>query len=317
MGTSPSLVDQVIDQILFECYARTLQAAGTTESALSFVSPRPWRPHLLFVALGVASLVLFRAPLRELTALALSADPYSYILLIPFISAFFFYVARPETFGGIGSVPLLLLAVSLAIYGLIAMGIANIPAEYWLSIRIISILFVWAAVVALCYGFQIFKIATFPLLLLLLLIPIPSHLMEKIITSLQWGAAEATSVLFQITGVPMFRNGTNFQLPGVSIEVAKECSSIHSACALFIAGLVVGQLFLNSRWAKLCLTLLTLPIAMLTNAVRIVTLWFLGTKVNIGFFYGNLHHNGGIVFALVSLSLLMGCLFLLRKWQRV
>ena len=54
---------------------------------------------------------------------------------------------------------------------------------------------------------------------------------------------------------------------------------------------------------------------MLTNAVRIVTLWFLATKVDIGFLYGNLHRNGGILFSLIALSILMGCLYLLRMLE--
>jgi hypothetical protein len=52
---------------------------------------------------------------------------------------------------------------------------------------------------------------------------------------------------------------------------------------------------------------------MLTNAVRIVAIWFLATKVDVGFMYGNLHRNGGILFSLISLSLLMSLLWLLRK----
>jgi exosortase/archaeosortase family protein len=72
---------------------------------------------------------------------------------------------------------------------------------------------------------------------------------------------------------------------------------------------------MRSLWAKVCLTLLTLPIAMFTNAVRIVTLWSLATKVDIGFLYGNLHHNGGILFSLIALSILLGCLYLLRMLE--
>jgi len=47
-----------------------------------------------------------------------------------------------------------------------------------------------------------------------------------------------------------------------------------------------------------------------------VTIWFLGTKVDVGFLYGNLHHRGGILFSLISLSILMGVLCLLRKMER-
>jgi exosortase/archaeosortase family protein len=113
----------------------------------------------------------------------------------------------------------------------------------------------------------------------------------------------------------MFRDGVRFELPGVGIEVAAECSSIHSAWALFITGLLVAHMLLKSLWAKVCLSVLTVPIAMCTNAVRIVTIWFLGTKVDVGFFYGHLHRDGGILFSLISLSILMGCLFVLRRLE--
>jgi exosortase len=240
-----------------------------TESLISRVSP-----HLSFAVLGVASIALFQGTLRELVALSLSADAYSYILLIPVISAFVLYLESRKVFAGIGgyrsnTVPALLVG-ALAIYGLLALGILNPPADYVLSIRIVSIVLVWAAAFALCYGVPALKAARFPFLLLLLLVPIPSHWMERIVTALQWGAAESAYTLFRLAGVPIFRTGVNFELPIVGIEVARECSSIHSACALFITGLLVGHLFMRSLWAKVCLTLLTLPIAMFTNAVRIV-----------------------------------------------
>ncbi len=282
-------------------------------------TPSRLRPHLPFAVLGIASVVLFWGPLRELAALSLSADPYSYILLIPFISAFVLYLERRKVFAGIGTDRSLrvatLLAGALAMYGLFGLNVVNPPAEYVLSIRVVSILLVWTAAFALCYGAPALKVAKFPFLLLLLMVPIPSNLMGKIVTGLQWGSAEAAYGLFQLTGVPIFRVGVNLQLPVVGIEVARECSSIHSACALFITGLLVGHLFLKSLRAKVCLTFLTIPIAMFTNAVRITTLWFLATKVDIGFLYGNLHRNGGILFSLVSLSVLMGCLYLLRKLE--
>jgi exosortase/archaeosortase family protein len=97
----------------------------------------------------------------------------------------------------------------------------------------------------------------------------------------------------------MFRVGVKFELPGVALEVAAECSSIHSAWALFITGLLLAHMFLKSIRTKACLSILTVPIAMFTNAVRIVTIWFLGTNIDVGFFYGDLHHRGGILFSLI------------------
>jgi len=55
--------------------------------------------------------------------------------------------------------------------------------------------------------------------------------------------------------------------PGVS----EECSSHHSACALFITGLLIAHMFLKSIWTKIGLSIVTVSIAMFTNAIRIVT----------------------------------------------
>ena len=295
-----------------------------TEKTRSFASS-DLRCHSLSLTLVVASVVLFWGPLRELAALALANDPYSYILLIPAISAFVLYMERRNACAGVGANhgsiraaagPTIALVVSGVLAELLATRAVKLPEEYDLSIRVLTVVLTWAAIFAVCYGAQILKAASFPFLLLLLVVPIPSRLMDKIVTSLQWGAADATYALFHLAGVPVFRTGVNFELPVIGIEVAKECSSIHSACALFITSLLVGHLFLRSLRAKVCLALLAIPIAMFTNAVRIVTLWFLATKVDMGFLYGNLHHNGGILFSLVSLSILIGCLYLLRTLER-
>ena len=315
-ANTPGLTDAMLQP--YTELIDSLLVQSMTEALKSFTSSR-LRPHLSFAILAAASVALFWRTLRELAALSLSSDSYSYILLIPVISAFVLYLEPRKVFAGIGTYrsPAIaaLLTGTLAVYGLLAVNVVTPPADYLLSIRVVSILLVWAAAFALCYGAPALAAARFPFLLLLLLVPIPLNWMERIVTALQWGAAEATHALFQLAGVPVFRDGVDFRLPIVNIEIAKECSSIHSACALFVTGLLVGHLFLRSLGVKICLTLLTVPIAMFTNAVRIVTLWFLATRIDMGFLYGNLHRNGGILFSLIALAILMGCLCLLRKLE--
>jgi exosortase len=278
------------------------------------------RPHTLFTAFALASLALSWVPLHQLVSLSLDDRRYSHIILIPVLSAFFMYQERRRIFSRIASYPragLPFLAAALALYGLLALRVVNPSPNYTLSMTMLAVVLVWLAGFVVSYGVPAAKAALFPLLLLLLLVPVPFDLMDKIISLLQRGSAEMTYLFFKLAGVPMFRDGVRFELPGVGIEVAEECSSIHSAWALFITGLLVAHMFLKSIQSKLCLSILTVPVAMLTNAVRIVTLWFLGTHVDPGFLTGNLHHNGGILFSLVSLSILMTCLFLLRKTEHL
>lgn len=267
--------------------------------------------------LVLASVVLFWEPSYQLASLSLNDARYSHIILIPVISLCFMYREKSKIFSRIEYLPavaLPLLIAALAAY--LAVRLVHPSSNYALSATTLAMVLVWAAGFAVCYGLHAFKAALFPVLFLLLLVPIPFDTMDKIVSALQWGSAEAAYALFRLAGVPVFRDGVSFELPGFGITIAKECSSIHSGWALFITGLLVAHMFLKSIWAKLWLSLLTVPIAMVTNAVRIVTIWFLGTKIDTGFFYGNLHRNGGILFSLISLSILMGFLCLLRKMER-
>jgi exosortase len=278
------------------------------------------RSHTLFTAFALASIALFWGPLHQLVSLSLDDQRYSHLILIPVISVFFMYRERHQIFSRIASHPraaLPFLCAALALYGLLALRVVNPSPNYTLSMTMLAVVLVWLAGFVVSYGVPAARAALFPLLLLLLLVPVPFDLMDKIISLLQRGSAEMTYLFFKLAGVPMFRDGVRFELPGVGIEVAEECSSIHSAWALFITGLLVAHMFLKSIRSKLCLSILTVPVAMLTNAVRIVTLWFLGTHVDPGFLTGNLHHNGGILFSLISLSILMTCLFLLRKTEHL
>jgi len=279
-------------------------------------APRPM-PHAFSLILGLASILLFWGPLQQLVSLSLNDQRYSHIILVPAIGAGLIFMERRKVFAraAFAIAPgLFLLSGSLVLYWL-TRHTAQVPETYTLSMAVLAILLVWASGFALCYGVEALRAARFPLLFLLLLVPIPFEAMDKIVAVLQRGTAEATYTMFHLAGVPMFKDGVRFELPGIGIEVAAECSSIHSAWALFITGLLLAHWFLKSPWTKICLSILTVPTAIFTNAVRIGTLWFLATRVDPAFLFGNLHHRGGALFSLISLPILLGLLCSLRKLE--
>ena len=145
------------------------------------------------------------------------------------------------------------------------------------------------------------------------MIPIPTVVFDKIVFALQKGSSEMTYVLFKLFGVPVFRQGFKFSLPGVEIEIAKECSGIRSSLALFITGILAAHVFLRSGWRMIVLSLAMIPLAIFKNAVRIVTLSWLGVYVDRSFLYGRLHQQGGILFALIALAIFVPLLFVLQK----
>jgi exosortase len=273
-------------------------------------------PHTYAIAVWLLSLLLLREPLSSLARLSFNDELASHILLIPLISAFLICLERKRIFRShrycpsIG-VPLLLLAASLW-YGL-RTPLSSLNSTDRLSVLTALIVLAWIAAFILFYGTSSFKAAAFPLLFLFLMSPLPGVVAENTVFFLQKGSADACYALFRLTGVPVLRHGFVFSLPGVDIEVAKQCSGIHSWLSLFIAGLLAEHFLLQGTWKKACFILCIVPIAILKNAVRIVTITWLGMKVDPDFFHGSLHRRGGLPFSLLALVLMALLLWLLRR----
>jgi len=154
------------------------------------------------------------------------------------------------------------------------------------------------------------------LLFLFLTIPLPNTLLNHAIYFLQKGSAEVAEMIFDLAGVPALREGFVFHLAHFNIEVAKECSGIRSSLALLILALVVGHLFLRTPWKQVVFVIAGLLIMMVKNGVRIATLAILAEYVDPGFLYGRLHHEGGVVFFLLGLLLLLPVLWLLQRSEK-
>ena len=147
------------------------------------------------------------------------------------------------------------------------------------------------------------------------MIPIPASTMNSAVVELQKGSAEMTAGLFNLVAVPYFRNGFQFALPGINIEIAQECSGIRSSLSLLLSGVLAAHLFLRSSWSQICFALLIVPIAIFKNAVRIATISWLGVYVDRSFFFGNLHRYGGLPFSLLAVAILGSVLLVLRKTE--
>lgn len=141
-----------------------------------------------------------------------------------------------------------------------------------MALAILAVVLLWQASFILCYGTRVLRATVFPWLFLLFMVPLPSLVLEKAIAGLQQGSTDVAHAFFRLAGVPVFREGSVFSLPGITIEVAKECSGIRSSLALFTTSLLAGYLVLRSGWSRLALEAAVLPVLILKNGLRIVTL---------------------------------------------
>ena len=118
---------------------------------------------------------------------------------------------------------------------------------------------------------------------------------------------------FRIVRIPFVRQGFDFALPGVTIQVAEECSGIRSTLALFLTAALAGHFWLRSFPRTLLLCVATIPIAIAKNALRITALSWLAVYVNQAFLFGSLHRYGGIPFFGLGLLALWLVLLLLQR----
>jgi exosortase len=187
-----------------------------------------------------------------------------------------------------------------------------------LALTTLGVVTIWIGGFVTFFGLQATKIALFPLGFLMFMIPLPEALLSHIITALQYASADMVDVLFQFTPLPVLREDLSFTLPGLSIEVARECSSIRSSMALLITSTLGSHLLLRRCWSKAVVVLLVFPLAVFKNGVRIVTLTLLTLYVDKGFMHGGLHARGGAVFFGLACAFLLLILVGLRKleaWQ--
>jgi exosortase len=171
----------------------------------------------------------------------------------------------------------------------------------------------WIGAIVLCFGRQVFGRLLFPILFLFLVVPWPEFVLSRAVSALQQASASLTYLMFECLGVPVAKAGVVLSIPGLSIEVAKECSSIRSSLILVITGLVLTHLLLRSAWRRWLIILVTIPLSVGKNAVRIFTLSILATHVDPSFVTGRLHRQGGIVFFSLSLIALWLLIRALRE----
>ena len=275
------------------------------------------RRVLAYLAWLAAACILFLAPLVRFVRYALGNDNSSHTILIPAICAWILYLERDRIFASLGS-DRLWTGVFLAAGGVAAAFArwARMSELNQLSAYVLALILLWAGGFAFFFGRSALRNARFPLIFLLLTIPIPDFLLDHAIYFLQRGSAETAAVLFDLTGVPVLREGFVFHLARVSIEVARECSGIRSSLALLILAILVARFYLNTFWKQAVLVLVGLFVMVLKNGVRIVTLTLLATYVDPGFLYGNLHREGGVAFFLLGLVLLAPLAWLLERSER-
>lgn len=273
------------------------------------------RRRVAFWTCLVALFVLFANPLSDLVRFAWDSSLYSHTPLIPFLSAYLIWTRRADVPAAGHSALGIAAMCSVASAALLATYFAAGPftIDTSLAFTLGSFVLLVIASVAGFLGAAVFRFCAFPLSLLFFMLPFPTSWLATIDLGLQHGSAVATYGMFKLARMPFLYSDLVFRLPGISLQIAPECSGIRSTLVLLITSLVASQWFLRGRWTRIALVAFVIPLALLRNGFRVFTLGELCVHVSPKVLDSPLHHQGGPIFFALSLIPFAFALWLLRR----
>jgi len=242
--------------------------------------------NLLWIALTAAAVFLYAPVLLKLGRDWWTDENYSHGLLVPFVIAFVIWGLRAQVVSRV-SLPGKVVAWCGIALSLLLLVAGTLGAE--LFTQRISLVAMLASIVLLFFGRKAVEILAVPFALLLLAIPVPQILFNRIALPLQGYASQMAVWGIRMFEVPTVRKGNvidilpNGGIQSISLEVVEACSGIRSLMTLVTLALVLGYFtrtregggFANMSRPDIIRTLILMfaavPIAVLTNAARVTS----------------------------------------------
>ena len=304
------------------------------------------------LAIALALAFVYFTMLLKLSGDWWNDENYSHGLLIPFIIGYILWLER-DRFREAGTNPALWCGAIGVGLSLLLLWAGTAGAE--LFVQRISLVTMLASVVIYFWGFRLLRLILVPLSLLILAIPIPQIIFNRIAFPLQLFASRCAVAAMSLFGIPVLRQGNVIELMplGASepkrLAVVEACSGIRSLMTLVTLAVVYayftkpkdgphnddlgpdkgrtrrarsqhnGVNFLKSFtfWRSLILVFAAVPIAILTNALRVsgtgVLAHYYGTSVADGFF----HSFSGWVIYIVAAAVLFATGWVLDRFARL
>jgi exosortase len=259
-------------------------------------------------------------PLRALARLSFESNLYSHFLLIPVVSLYFFFMERKAIFKKVSysfMIALPVAAAGILLYWFGKSSSVGMNQNDYLSLMMFSLFLCINSGFIGFYGISAYRRGLFPLLFLIFMVPIPMVILDWLIKILLSGSAESSYAIFKVLGVPVYRDGFVFELPGLAVEVARQCSGIRSTIGMFITSVIAGYMFLRTGWGRVALILAVFPITIFKNSIRITTISLLAAYVDKSWVTDSwLHSSGGVVFFVLGLIILGAVLLVIQKFEK-
>ncbi len=216
--------------------------------------------------IGVLVAFTYKATFLWMYERYIGADSYySHGFLVPFVSLFFIYqqkehLRQSEPEKSLTGLFVLIFALCLHILGTIL---------YVFSVSGFSIFFLAIGLTLFLFGKEIAKVIWFALFFLIFMFPLPQAVISLFSFPLKIFAAKAGVWIVRLLGVPVHGEGFNIFIPAGHLLVGNPCSGLRSLISFLALGAVFAYMAPLSIGKKWILFLLSIPIALLSNIVRV------------------------------------------------
>jgi exosortase C (VPDSG-CTERM-specific) len=276
-------------------------------------------PRASDLALYLAFLTaLFAVPLSRLALYAARSDLHSHVLLVPLVTVYLLYLKRGNRVVAYKSSIIGALVASAGALGASSVAFAlrgGLSVNDELALMALAFVGFVLAGIFLVFGTEWMAPRTFALAFLAFMAPLPDVAVDWLEQASVLASAETAALFFKLTGTVMVRDGVVFGFPGFNLEVAQECSGIHSSWALFIASTVLSHLLLKTRWRRILVVAFVIPLGILRNGFRIAVIGWLCVWMGPHMIDSVIHRNGGPLFFVLSLVPLFLLLWFLRRQE--
>jgi len=239
-------------------------------------------------------------------------DDYSYCWFVPLLTLYLIYQKRQLIHKDAGGKVLpgyLLLAGTAAFFlvGRLASLETFTYLSMWLSL---------AGAAVLLLGSRSSKALRFPLFVLLFAIPAPPFITQAITFKLRLFSSTISVEALHWLGISAFREGNVIDLGTMQLQVVDACSGLRYLLPTLLIAIIVGYLFNARAWHRIVLVLLSVPVSILVNSLRIVVLALLVKHVSASLAEEGLFHDfsGWFIF-IVTVGLLVCVSILFQRFN--
>ena len=252
---------------------------------------------ILIITVAVLGLI-YRPTLRWLVNAWISNDYYSHGFLVPLVSGFFVWTKREYLKIREPSV----IGIILIIFGILL----YISSFFW-QIRVLgglSLLVVITGLVFFIFGVRVAKVMLFPLVFLLFMIPAP--FVQEIAYRLQEISVVNSAWILERLGLPITSSGPEILLKGTTFTIGLPCSGINTLVALLALSAVYAYILTGSLVKRASIFIVSFPIAILANSLRISTIIMVAYFYNVETAVGWYHDiSSPLFFAIAFLVLIL------------